>query len=146
MTACLSIGSRRELFVDGYLVQHLSGRAELRLHHPTPREVALVTDRPWEGNGTNYVTVFQDEGRYRLYYRGCHYSYLDGRDRPNHQDVYCYAESDDGIHWTRPDLGLFEWEGSKRNNIVWLGGGGSNAENFAPFRDANPACDPAARY
>ena len=36
MTACLSIGSRRELFVDGYLVQHLSGRTEPQLHHPIP--------------------------------------------------------------------------------------------------------------
>ncbi|MEW6749734.1 MAG: hypothetical protein AB1505_02000 [Candidatus Latescibacterota bacterium] len=146
MSPCLPIGSRREPFVDDALIERLSGRAELRLHHPTPREVSLVTDQAWEGNGTNYVTVFQDGQRYRMYYRGCQYSYLEGRDRPNHPDVYCYAESTDGIHWTRPDLGLFEWDGSRHNNIVWTGGDGANAENFAPFRDTNPACDPKARY
>jgi len=146
MATALAIGARRELFVDGVLAERLAGQAALRLHHPVPREVALVTDRPWEGNGTNYVTVFADGGRYRMYYRGCQCSYLDGRDRPNHRDVYCYAESTDGLHWTRPDLGLYEWEGTRHNNIVWLGGEGTNAENFAPFLDTNPDCSPAARY
>ena len=74
----VAIGSRRELFVDDALVERLSGKADLRLHQPTPQNVALVTDEPWEGNGTNYVTVFQDGGKYRMYYRGSHYSYLAG--------------------------------------------------------------------
>jgi hypothetical protein len=65
----VAIGSRRELFVDDALVERLSGKAELRLHQPTPQNVALVTDEPWEGNGTNYVTVFQDGGKYRMYLR-----------------------------------------------------------------------------
>lgn len=45
----LDIGSRRELMVDDFLVERLRG-ARLQLHHPTPREVALETDRPWESN------------------------------------------------------------------------------------------------
>lgn len=89
----VKIGSRRELFVDDALVDRLAGRAELRLHPPTPREVALETNEPWEGNSTNYVTVFQDGDKYRMYYRGSHFSYLGGKDRPNTRDVYCYAES-----------------------------------------------------
>jgi hypothetical protein len=95
----------------------------LRLHHPTPQNVVLVTDAPWEGNGTNYVTVFRDGPKYRMYYRGSYYSYLGGKDRPNTRDLYCYAESPDGIRWTKPDLGLFAWNGSKRNNLVWDGVG-----------------------
>ena len=71
----VAIGSRRELFVDDSLVERLAGKADLRLHQPTPQNVALVTDAPWEGNGTNYVTVFQDGAKYRMYYRGSHYSY-----------------------------------------------------------------------
>jgi len=62
----VDLGTRRELFVDGALIERLSGRAELRLHQPAPREVALVTDAPWEGNATNYVTVFQDGSVYRM--------------------------------------------------------------------------------
>ena len=114
-----------------------AGAADLRLHRPTPQNVVLVTDAPWEGNGTNYVTVFQDGAKYRMYYRGSHYSYLGGKDRPNTCDLYCYAESPDGIHWTKPELGLFAWNGSKQNNIVWDGVGG---HAFVPFRDTNPKC------
>ncbi|MFM2096268.1 MAG: hypothetical protein RIS70_3392 [Planctomycetota bacterium] len=138
----VDIGSRRELFVEDGLIGELRG-AELRLHSPIPRSVALVTDESWEGNGTNYITVFQDGPKYRMYYRGSHYSYLGGKDRPNTRDVYCYAESTDGITWFKPKLGLFSWNDSKKNNIVWDGVG---AHAFVPFRDTNPKCDPDARY
>ncbi|MFA7003148.1 MAG: hypothetical protein WC429_03845, partial [Verrucomicrobiia bacterium] len=47
----LDIGSRRELFVDDALVEKLTGKAELRLHHPVPQEIAIVHDAPWEGSG-----------------------------------------------------------------------------------------------
>lgn len=30
----------------------------------------------------------------------------------------CYATSADGIHWEKPDLGLLEFQGSTRNNLV----------------------------
>jgi hypothetical protein len=139
----VNVGTRRELFVDDALIERLSGRAELRLHEPAPREVALVTDAPWEGNATNYVTVFQDGALYRMYYRGSHASYLDGKDRPTSRDLYCYAESTDGVRWTKPELGLFAWNGSKLNNIVWDDVG---AHAFTPFRDGNPDCAADARY
>ncbi len=139
----VEIGSRRELFVDDTLVERLFDRAELRMHHPTPRDIALVTDEPWEGNATNYVTVFQDGDKYRMYYRGSHSSYLGGQDRPNTRDIYCYAESTDGIHWGKPMLGLFAWNESKQNNIVWDGIG---THAFVPFRDTNPACSAEATY
>jgi hypothetical protein len=142
-TEVRAIGSRRELLVDDWLVESLAGQAQLRLHQPVAREIALVTGEPWEGNATNYVTVFQDGDKYRMYYRGSHASYLGGKDRPNTRDLYCYAESSDGIHWTKPELNLFEWNGTKRNNIVWDGVG---AHAFAPFRDANPSASAEARY
>ncbi|QDU82328.1 hypothetical protein Pla110_40830 [Polystyrenella longa] len=31
-----------------------------------------------------------------------------------------YAESDDGIHWRKPNLGLVEYNGSKNNNLVLI--------------------------
>jgi hypothetical protein len=31
-----------------------------------------------------------------------------------------YAESTDGIHWERPDLGLVEFRGNKKNNLVLI--------------------------
>ena len=34
-------------------------------------------------------------------------------------DLTLYAESDDGINWTKPDLGIFTFNGSPANNIIW---------------------------
>ncbi len=138
------IGSRRELFVDDFLIERLEGKAEPRLHHPIPREIALVHDAPWEGTSSGYHSVFQDGDLYRMYYRGSQLEVIDGRLVTNrHKTVYCYAESRDGIDWTKPILGLFEFNGSKRNNIVWDGVG---IHNFTPFKDLRPNCPAEARY
>jgi len=137
----IQVGSRLELFVDHYLIDSLSGQATLLLHKPEPQEVVLVTDAPWEGNTSAYYAIFQDGDLYRMYYRGSHWD-RQQRKAP-HPEVTCYAESRDGIHWTKPALGLFEFEGSKKNNIVWDGVG---SHNFTPFKDPNPACPPEARY
>ena len=140
----IDIGSRRELFVDNFLIERLEGKAEPRLHHPIPRELALVHDAPWEGTSSGYHTVFQDGDLYRMYYRGSQLEVKDGRLITNrHKTVYCYAESRDGIGWTKPILGLFEFNGSKQNNIVWDGVG---IHNFTPFKDIRPNCPAEARY
>lgn len=135
----IDIGNRLELFADGLLVDRLQG-AELRLHSPEPQGVALDCRQPWEGNASGYAAVFQDGDLYRMYYRGLHA--LRGEEA-THEDVVCYAESRDGIQWTKPNLGLVEFAGSKANNIIWKGVG---AGNFAPFKDSNPQCKPDERY
>src|SRR5262245_5686616 len=63
------VGSRRELFVDDWLIDSLEG-ASLRLHPPQPREVALRLDAPWEGPTSHYAAVLHDGDAFRLYYRG----------------------------------------------------------------------------
>lgn len=137
----LQIGTRLELFVDDALIDEMTGDVTQHVHRPSPKEVVLVTDAPWEGNTSAYYTVFRDGSRYRMYYRGSHF---DERTRKaTHREVTCYAESEDGIHWTRPSLGLFEFNGSKDNNIV-LDGLGTHC--FAVFKDENPDCPPEAKY
>ena len=142
----IDVGTRRELFVDASLIQSLDGEARQMLHHPTPREIVLVCDRPWEGNGLNYVTVFRDGDVYKMYYRGGDY---DRGCDPTHEQVYCYAESRDGVEWTRPNLGLVEFAGSKENNILLTEKDkelGYICHNFSPFLDTNPAAPAAERY
>ena len=129
-----SIGSAPELFVDKHRIASADG-VELRLHSPRPAEAAVRFDRPWEGPLSAYVTVFRDGDRFRMYYRG--WAESEGR------DFACYAESADGIRWSKPELGLVEYRGSKANNIVWAGVG---VHNFTPFLDANPAALAAERY
>lgn len=141
----VEIGSRRELFVDDFLIDTLRGDAELKLHHPVPREVVFRADRPWEGNLMFHVSVFRDGNIYRMYYRG--WDYDEDRKRTSRHKVICYAESRDAIHWERPELGIVEFQGSKKNNIILdcTQGVASNGA-FAVFRDDNPKCDSTARY
>ncbi|MCD4726260.1 MAG: hypothetical protein K8R46_01250 [Pirellulales bacterium] len=133
----VDVGSRLEPIVDDYLVERLDG-ATLRLHPPTPREIALKFDRPWEGIYTGYFTVLKDGDRYRMYYRG-----LPEARHDLDIEVTCYAESDDGIHWTKPNLGLFEVRGTKQNNVVLARH--PACHNLAPMLDANPNAPPDQR-
>lgn len=134
------IGSRRELFVDDFLIDRLQG-ARLKMHKPVPQEVALVCDAPWEGNTSAYFTLFADGDRFRMHYRGSHFD--EKTQKEAHPEFTCYAESRDGTRWEKPNLGLFAFNGSKENNILWAGAG---THNFTPFKDANPKCPPEARY
>ena len=149
----VEIGTRRELFIDQALVERLTGRAELRLHQPVPQEISLVHDVPWEGSGSGYHSIFRDGDLYRLYYKAYEISPLREADRnqPEVHPLFCaYAESDDGIHWRRPELGLHAFKGSKANNLVIVSGTQGNLEvdagHPAVFRDDNPAAPPDARY
>jgi hypothetical protein len=137
----IDLGSRLEPLVDRFLIDRLQGDAQLQLHKPTPQDVVLVADKPWEGNTSAYFAIFQDGPRYRMYYRGSHFD--EQTRKAPHREVTCYAESQDGIRWIKPKLGLFEFDGSKQNNIVWDGLG---THNFTPFLDANPQCPAEARY
>ena len=142
----VEIGTQRELFVDNHVVDKIEGDARLELQQPEPQDVVLVLDKPWEGNTSGYYTVFRDknaagEDICRMYYRAAAHD-LDAGGYA-HRQVTCYAESTDAINWTRPNLGLFEFEGSKENNIVWDGAG---THCFTPFKDTNPNCPPAERY
>ncbi len=136
----MDIGSRRELFVDNFLIDSMSGDVEQFVHEPQPKEVVLVTGESWEGNTCAYYTIFRDGDVYRMYYRGSH---ANEKLKGTHPEVTCYAESRDGVNWTKPKLGLHEWEGSKDNNIILVGSG---THCFVAFRDDNPNCSEDARY
>lgn len=136
--AAVDIGRRLELFVDGWLIDTMKG-ATLELHHPTPREAVITFDEPCEGNTSTYVCVFRDGDICRAYYRGTHFDWKTRKG--THPQFACYAESRDGIHWVKPKLGLYEFQGSKANNIVW-----PSSHNFSPFRDTNPDCKPGCQY
>ena len=149
----LNIGSRRELFVDKYLIDESKGGVSLRLHEPRAQEIVLVTDRPWEGSVCGFVTVFRDGALFRMYYRAWSVELENSKGEHGSGLItgpmtVCYAESADGIHWERPDLGLIEFEGSTKNNIVWTGDGPDQrgSHGFSPFKDTNPACPPAQLY
>ena len=142
------IGTGRELFVDQQLVAEARG-VEFRMHRPETREVALYTDKPWEGSSCGYITVFEDEGIYRMYYKAFKVKFDESTGERSRSNLrIAYAESVDGVNWSRPNLGLYEFEGSRDNNIVWEGVGNNliGTHGFTPFKDPNPDAKPEARY
>ena len=146
MAEPIDVDSRRELFVDDYLIESLNG-ARLVLHHPTPREVAIVHDAPWEGNACMYTTVLRDGDLYRMYYHSEQVTYRQGSVETGHPWLTCYAESRDGVHWTKPELGLFEFEGSKKNNIILTQDmTPAVTHNFTPFLDTRPGIPSSERF
>lgn len=148
--AALRVGNQLQLFVDDYFISSLRN-AELRMHSPVPQGKAIAFDKPWEGNVSGYVTVLKDGNRYRMYYRGWslpEYVNPSGVEagqkvHPKNDASVCYAESEDGIHWKKPALGIVEFNGSKENNIVWRGEG---THNFVPFLDTRPGVPAGERY
>jgi len=147
----LHIGSRLELFIDDYIIDHFTGNAAQRLHHPVPQEIVMNYDAPWEGSGCGYNSIFKDGDKYRMYYKAWQLTVEPGKVKTDDHPLFCcYAESNDGIHWQRPDLKLYEFNGSKKNNIVFINGemGGVNADGGHPavFKDENPNVSPDALY
>jgi len=136
----IDLGSRLELFVDHHLIDSLDGTT-LRIHHPQYDGVALEFDRPWEGLFCGYVTVIKDGDLYRIYYRGLPKARADG----SNLETTCYAESEDGITWIKPNLRLYEVLGTRDNNVV-LTGQAPSSHNFAPFLDTRPGVSPEQRY
>lgn len=141
MTGVRALGSRRELFVDHYLLDHLSG-LELRLCPPERREVVLQVQPPGENACTACYNLVQDDGRILLYYRG-YYPIGEHQADWAESQTANLAISADGVHFERPSLGLVAFEGSAANNIIYRG---YEAHNFCVFRDDNPAALPEQRY
>lgn len=140
-TGTIDLGLRRELFVDRFLIERLGGGAALRLATPRREADALILNRPWEGPFSNYVTVIQDGPRYHLYYRGLPRAGADG----SNAESTCYAASNDGLHFERPELGLFEVEGSRKNNTI-LAGMAPFSSNFSPVLDTRPGVPESHRF
>lgn len=134
------IGVRLELLVDHYMIDRLDGTS-LVLHEPQAANVAILFDRPWEGRYCAYVTVLKDGDRYRMYYRGLPTAGADGSE----VEATCYAESADGITFTKPNLGLFEVMGTHDNNAV-LAHMAPFHHNFSPFIDTRPGVPAEERY
>ena len=136
----IDLRDRRELFVDDFLIEKLDNLS-LKLHEPVLRDVSFKFDLPWEGLFCSYVTMIYDNGKYRAYYRGGPTSGSDG----DPSEALCVAFSDDGIHWTKPKLGLVEKNGSKENNIV-MTDIPHLMHNFAPMVDNRSGIPAEERY
>lgn len=63
-----------------------------------------------------YGSILRDQGRFRLWYVAAGEADRSGpRSAPWR---VAYAESDDGLVWRKPELGLVDYRGSRANNLV----------------------------
>ena len=116
----VDIGTSRQLFLSQALIESSSG-VSFTMNPPVRTgPIVLEADAPWEkaaqGHIGPYCSVLKDEGKVRLWY--------DVRFGDTVQ--VAYAESSDGLHFTKPVLGLFPLNGTTDNNIVMptrIGGG-----------------------
>jgi len=121
--APIDVGSRKQLFIDEKFIESITG-VELVMNRPYQTgEVLITADKPWElepheGYINPYCSVLKDDGRIRVWYSLIQPT---GSGPYDHKWRICYAESEDGLHFVKPELGLHEINGSKANNIVLPG-------------------------
>ena len=107
------------LFFDDDDIERSSN---LRRFLNPPRRYAkpvVVSDRPWEGEDRvqAWGSVIQEpDGLLRMWYFAFNTERVAGE---SDRGGYCYAESRDGFHWEKPDLGVVEFRGSKKNNLFY---------------------------
>jgi hypothetical protein len=132
------------------------GKVEKDPHNPLFMEdIHRTPSRPWEARYDNlYPNVLYDEedGLYKCWYSpfvSCEVSEsVRPPDRtpsnftikPNRKVGVCYAFSQDGINWVKPELGIVDFRGSSKNNIVML-----DAHGAGVFKDTHET-DAAKRY
>ena len=164
------IGSRTQLFVDDYMIQHLSNAKQvLNPAQKHPNNPIISSDRPWEGHYLGLSRVFYDEkeGVFKMWYRSNNdfkvkkgaaitdYKWTDKgvvREKVWSAESYGFQGNSNGDVW----LTCFA---TSRDGVIWekpsLGKvefNGSTRNNILPeesrvptFRDPN-ATDPAKRY
>ena len=138
--AALAIGSRRELLVDDFLIASLTG-AELKLHKPEPRDVAIVCDA---AVGGQHLGLLRDlPGR---------------RSVPHVLPRLAHRQDEEGdasgvrVLRREPRRRHLEEAGAgpvrvrRARSRTTSSGPAPGTHNFTPFKDANPACAPDARY
>ncbi len=136
MTTPLDLGSRRELFIDRHLIDTLTDtRFTLHEPHLEPRSIGFKGD---------YLTIIQDGGHFKAYYRTYDPSFTGEKKDGNEGEITCIATSPDGIEWSLPTLNLITVNGSKENNAFLRAVPFSH--NFAPFIDTNPACPARSKF
>ena len=128
-------GERTLLLVDDLHVLYRPGtKRVLRPLTRHPQNPMIQEDRPWEV-AIGYCSVYRnpESGGYQLWYQAWH---------PGQDIRVCYAESQDGIRWVKPSLGIYAFQGNADTNIVLTDGHRFGASVIVDERDP----DPSRRY
>ena len=129
------------LFLDDRLIENYNNaKLVVGTVQKNDANPLFVEDKPWEKRYDNLygnIIYNEDEDLYQCWYSPFIVDYsakgmtLAERKNPyeppsNREMGICYAYSNDGINWKKPELDLVEFEGTKSNNII-------NTSIFIPF-------------
>lgn len=138
----VDVGTTRQLFIDDHVVESLDGvfrvlnRPQKYAHNPV---LELKPAQQVDGQqlivAQGSVIYDAEEKLFKMWYEGATYQWRN--------NVVCYAYSKDGVRWTLPNLGLVEYQGSRKNNVVLHTGAGEMAPGA--FKDTHEQ-DPSRRY
>ena len=104
---------------------------------------------PDHGHAVMYGSVLRIGGKFRMWYLGMSQTTIEHGQAPGYWRPMCYAESDDGVQWTKPELGLVEFNGSRKNNICLIESevfSLSRVDDFLSILHEPDDPDPARRY
>ena len=142
----IEINTEPQFFLDNRFIAESDG-ITLEVNPARKAGVALSPEKPWEEYRIQPQSILEDRGIYKMWYLAlpvypgiegeiscprcgrknsgkkvvcvtCGWPLL-GIDRTSEYLYHkCLAVSADGVRWERPDLGLTEYRGSKKNNIL----------------------------
>jgi hypothetical protein len=114
---------------DAHFDIYLAPRGIRLVALPAQRgEPIIKREKPWEAMAISVNTLIHDGGKYRLW---------GGSQKSATEKFACYFESTDGKTWTRPELGLIDYDGNTKNNLYKAPGG---------FIFIDPTATEAERY
>ena len=124
----ITLSNHPQLFLDDYLISQLRNlKRDLKQPVKHSSNPLMGQEHPWEKNNFWYTTVMYDEewGKFRAWYmlRNPNY-HRDQRPTAKSKYVVAYAESKNGLRWTKPMVGSVEVKGFDKHNVVMLAGHG----------------------
>lgn len=136
------------LFAFDTVAIPFSQNLRLEMRSPTrhPANPVLQRGKPGTPDAFGvqfYGSVIREGGRFRMWY----VAFDDDTENKVASARWraAYAESRDGLHWTKPNLGLVEYRGNKNNNLILTDPAPLGFVNLKVLSDPDDP-DPARRY
>lgn len=104
--APIPLGDKRHLFLDDYLIASKTNvTREIHAACKHPANPLIWPTEPWEGKvAVIYGSVIRDTNGYRMWYHG--------------GVGVSYADSEDGVKWVKPQMGLVKIDGKETNILL----------------------------
>lgn len=127
---------------------------EVQIVQPPPFDIEILTvdsplnfnvDKPWEKAGIGYINVIKTDSIWQLWYEAYDdFSYYSGR--TDYNGYFCYATSNDGLNWSKPNVKLVSYKNELNNNILISNNGIKNSGIHGVTVFIDSLAPPSERY